>query len=242
MNLSNINFQIPKIKISIRAIAVIIGVLGLVFLYWTTQTKIPEIETETARLETANRSLEQTEQNLAKLYNNMDFYLNETKRLNEETEVVLTEFPTFMYLEDKILYAYNLLNTDLKGYNMSNFSYGPSAYMMNVMYGTNENMLELYKVTLSGRYTDLTYSQVKEVLDYGLGSSQRFVINNLTMLYNDQTGYISGQFSFTTYFIPGQSTPYEFPQEVIDGLGNSDRIDDLFGARKDPVVIDPDKL
>ena len=54
------------------------------------------------------------------------------------------------------------------------------------------------------------------------------------MSYNNKTGYLSGDFSFLTYFIPGQSTPYEFPQSVIDGLGNSDRVDNLFGARQTP--------
>jgi hypothetical protein len=64
-------------------------------------------------------------------------------------------------------------------------------------------------------------------------------MNTITMSYNEKSGYISGDFSFMTYFIPGQSTPYEFPQSVIDGLGNSDRVDDLFGARKTPANPNP---
>jgi hypothetical protein len=55
------------------------------------------------------------------------------------------------------------------------------------------------------------------------------------MTYSDKTGYLVGELDFTTYFIPGQPTPYEFPQHVVDGLGDSTRIDNLFGARTTPV-------
>jgi hypothetical protein len=226
------DIQIPTIKVSVRVVAVALAIIGLWFLFWVTGTKIPEIHADTAKIETQNKTLSKTESSLTNLYNNMSFYVDETNRLNEDTEKILTEFPTFMYLEDKILYADTLLKTDLSGYNLSQFNYGESTYIMNVLYGANQQMLELYSVGLSGKYTDLTYTQIKEILDYGLNSPQRFVINQITMGYNEKSGYISGEFTFTTYFIPGQTTPYEFPKEVIDGLGNSDRIDDLFGARQ----------
>jgi hypothetical protein len=96
--------------------------------------------------------------------------------------------------------------------------------------------MELYSVTLGGRYVDLTYKQIKEILDYGLTAPQRFVIKSVSMTYNEKSGYINGDIAFATYFIPGQTEPYVFPQEVIDGLGGSDRIDDLFGARQDPTL------
>ena len=229
MNLSNI--QIPKIKISIRVIAVVIAIIGLGFLIWASNNKIPEIETETASLETENKSLAQTEMNLSNLYNNMAFYLEETDRLNIETEEILDEFPTFMYLEDKILYADTLLKTDFATYNISSFSYGQSNYVTSVSYG-EEELMELYSVAMSGKYTDLTYTEIKDILDYGLSANQRFVITSLSAAYNEDSGYLNGNIDFKTYFIPGQTTPYEFPQSVVVGLGNSNRVDDLFGARQ----------
>jgi hypothetical protein len=232
--------QIPKIKISVRVIAVLIGILGVLFYFWSTGTKAPEIESKTHKLNVSNQSDAVIEKNLAMLNADKQFYLDETDRLFDETEQILTEFPTFMYLEDKILYADTLLKTDLNGYNLAEFSYGQSNYIMNVYYGVDDeeqnNMLELYSVSLSGKYTDLTYKQIKEILDYGLTSTQRFVVSNMTMGYNEESGYITGEFSFTTYFIPGQSTPYEFPESVVDGLGESDRIDNLFGARLEPTI------
>ena len=164
----------------------------------------------------------------------MQYYLDETDRLYDETEEILTQFPTFMYLEDKILYADTLLKTDLAGYRLEEFSYGQSTFVMNVSYGPNSSPLELYSVQLSGKYVDLTYTQIKDLLRYGKEAPQRFVLQHITMNYSTTSGYISGQFGFTTFFIPGQSTPYEFPPEVLKGLGDSDRIDDLFGAMTTP--------
>ena len=239
MNFSDLSsIQIPKIKISVRIIAVAIAIIGLIIFGWITTKKVPEIEAETARFETEIASLTTTEQNLSNLYQSMSFYLDETQRLYDETEIILDEFPTFMYLEDKILYADTILKTDLSGYNMTQFSYGQSNFVMDVTYGPEEKSLQLYSVQLGGRYEDLTYVQIKQLLDYGLNAPQRFVFDSINMSYSEKSGYISGQFAFSTYFVPGQSTPYEFPASVIEVLGNSNRIDDLFGARKTPKPID----
>lgn len=229
MNLSNI--QIPKIKLSTRMIAILLALAGL-FLFWFVSTKkVPVLQAEVEKYETENTTLAQTESNLANLYNNMSFYLAETKSLNNETEAILDEFPTFMYLEDKVLYVDNLLKNDLSGYDISEITYGTSTLVTEVSYG-NEQTLELYQVGLTAKFNNLSYVEVKELLDYGLGEvTQRFVINSINMAYNEKTGYLSGDFSFNTYFIPGQATPYEFPEEVLNALGSSTRVNDLFGTR-----------
>ena len=246
MDLANI--KIPRRLLSVRIIAVFLVIIACVFLWFSLSKKVPAIEAEITDYMNKNQSLSSTEKELSNLYQSMDFYMQETENLNKKTEEILTEFPTFMYLEDKLLYAHILLNGsldgstkgDLSGYNISDFSYGESAYVMNVKYGaTEEQMLELYSVSMSSKYLDITYKQIKEILDYGLNSSQRFVMTNLTMAYNEKTGYISGEFSFKTYFIPGQAEPYEFPQSVVDDLGDTNRVDNLFDARTTPTSVTP---
>lgn len=239
MNFSSM--QIPRIKIPIRVVAFLLAVLGAAFLYWTNGTKVPEVEKETTDLTNRNADLKQKENNLTMLYNSMPFYLEEIDRLKLEAETMLDEFPTYMYLEDKIMYSDTLLKTDLRGYNLESFNYGASSYIMSVSYGGSEdNMLDLYSVNLSGKYSDLTYKQVKELLDYGLTSSQRFVMQSIKMGYNEETGYLSGDISFSTYFISGQEEPYDFPVTVVDGMGDSNRVDDLFGARVQPQPTEPE--
>ena len=228
MRLSNL--PIPKIKIPTRVIAIFVALIGLAIIYWTAEVRVPEIEAETAKLESQTASLEQTERNLNKLYQNMDFYGNETQRLNKETEEILSVFPTFMHLEDKILYADELVSNDLADYNVRKLTYGSSSYKMSVTYDSDSSKtLDLYSIGLSGSYDDLTYQKIKELIDFGLTADQRFVLNSISINLNEKTGKLSGQFSFSTYFIPGQETPYEFPQDILDSLGSGDRVGNLFG-------------
>lgn len=237
-SLSNIQIEMPK-RIPMKLIAGIIAFAAIAFFFFINKSQVPEIEKEISKITTNIEMLEVKENNLATLYNSMEYYLDETDRLYKDTEEILTEFPTFMYLEDKILYADTLLKeTELRYYNLSGFEYGQSNYIMNATYGSEEKMLELYSVALSSKYIDITYAEAKKILNFGLTADQRFVVNQITMTYDEKTGYISGELSFTTYFVPGQTTPYEFPPEVIEGLGNSNRIDDLFGARTDRPVSD----
>lgn len=226
-------------KISMLAWGIIIIVFAILGFFHVNNTVVPEIENETAKYQRENVTLSTTADNLRTLLESKDYYEAETIRLHEEAEKVLLEYPTFMYLEDKILYADNLQHGDFDGYNVTNFAYGESRFVTSAYYGVEAsaegggNLLELHAVALSARYTDLTYKKVKYLVDYGNHSEQRFVLNNIQMSYNDKTGYISGELSFTTYFIPGQTEPYVFPQEVIDNLGKTNRIDNLFGARLD---------
>ena len=228
MNLSNL--PIPKIKIPTRVIAFIVALIGAAFIYWTMEVRVPAIDAETSKLNNEIASLVQTESNLNKLYQNMEFYGAETLRLNAETEGILSVFPSFMHLEDKILYADKMMATDLFEYNVTKMSYGASSYKMSVSYNQESNAtLDLYSIAMNGAYADLSYAKIKELIAYGVQAEQRFVLDSITINFDEKTGKLSGQFSFTTYFIPGQETPYEFPQDILDSLGSGDRVGNLFG-------------
>ena len=83
--------------------------------------------------------------------------------------------------------------------------------------------------TLYGTYKEAAYTDVKSLINYGFGSENRFVLKSITMAYDDETGYLRGDLNFTTYFMPGQPDPYKFPDEIIYELGETNRVDDLFG-------------
>ena len=167
----NMNLRIPKIKISMRIIAVLIVIATIICFFFIHKKTIPKIEQETQRFETMNTELESKLANLQELADNRDMYIEETERLNLECEEILSHFPTFMYLEDKILYVDTLLKTDLSGYGISNVTYGQSTFEISTQYlqvgKTEPTTVELYSVDLSGQYTGVTYTQVKE------GVSQR---------------------------------------------------------------------
>jgi hypothetical protein len=45
------SFQIPRFKVSIRIIAIVIAIIGLLFFWWVVGTKIPEVDAQTAQKE-----------------------------------------------------------------------------------------------------------------------------------------------------------------------------------------------
>ncbi|MBQ8624776.1 MAG: hypothetical protein IJ419_01220 [Agathobacter sp.] len=242
MNLNmNMNLKIPKIKISMRIVAVLIVIATLICFFYVHKNVIPEIEKSTQTLTSVNTELESKLANLQELADNRDMYIEETERLNLECEEILSHFPTFMYLEDKILYVDTLLKTDLSGYGISDVIYGQSAFELSTQYlqvgKTEPTTVELYSVALNGSYTGVTYKQVKELLNYAPTAHQRLIFNTLNVSYNEQDGYLAGQFSMTTYFIPGQPTPYQFPDSIIESLDidTSNRIDDLFNSNDVPI-------
>ena len=240
MNL-NMNLKIPKIKISMRIVAILIVIATIVCFFHVNKNTIPEIEKEAQRFESMSKELESKLANLQELADNRDMYLEETERLNLECEELLTHFPTFMYLEDKILYVDTLLKTDLSGYGISNVTYGQSNFELSTQYlkagETEPTTVELYSVSLSGSFSQVTYGQAKELINYAPSAHQRLVVNSMDISYNEQDGYLSGQFAMTTYFIPGQSTPYQFPDSIIESLDidTSNRIDDLFNSNDVPI-------
>ena len=237
----NMNFRIPKIKISLRIVAILIVIASLVLFFYMTKSVVPEIDKETQRLNALNTELDSKLERLQELADNRDYYLEETERLNLECEEILTHFPTFMYLEDKILYVDTLLKTDLSGYGISDVTYGQSKFELSTQYlkvgNTEPTTVELYSVSLSGAYSGVTYKQVKELLNYAPTAYQRLIFETINISYNEQDGYLAGQFSMVTYFIPGQPTPYEFPDSIVESLDieNSNRIDDLFNANDVPI-------
>ena len=139
--------SINNIKFSLRWIGILLiaGAIGLTF--FVLGQKVPEIDSKISAVKAETDSLKQTEDNLSNLLANMEKYRLETQQKEELTEEILDEFPTFMYLEDKILFVDNLLNdkNGLGNYTIEDFNYGSSNYVTSVQVSENVT-LELYSV------------------------------------------------------------------------------------------------
>lgn len=227
INLNNLKFSFRWVGIILIAAA-----LGIAFMIMG--KKVPEIQNKTSAITAEITSLKTTEDNLATLLDDQEQYRRDTAEKEANVKVILEEFPTFMYLEDKILFADQLLNdkNGLGNYTIKDFSYGQSNYVTSVAVSENVT-LELYSVGLSGRYQEATYLDVKSLINYGFGSENRFVLKAITIGYDEETGYLSGDLTFNTYFMPGQPDPYAFPTDILAELGDTNRKDDLFGSRND---------
>lgn len=221
--------NIPKKFIGI-ACAAIGGLVG----FYMLPNKAAETEAATNKLVSENKQLTDTEANLVNLQNNAAQFAADTEAFNKESRQILEEFPTFMFLEDKVLYADHMQKDEMAHFNLVEFHYGKSDYVMSTSY-SDSSLMELYSVSCVAEFENLTYPQVKELINFGKSenSSQRFVLSNIEFAYSEETGYLVGEFSFKTYFIAGQEDPYVFDPEILELIGTDRRIDDLFGARMD---------
>lgn len=220
---------IPKKFIGI-AFAAIGGFVGFYFL----PQKAADKEAETNSLVAQSKELKAVEDNLVNLQNNAAQFAADTEAFNKESAEILTAFPTFMFLEDKILYADGVQKEEMPEYNLQEFRYGSSEYVMSTSY-SEDSLMELYSVSCAASFTDLTYPQLKELINFGKSdrTSQRFVLKAIEARFDEETGFLRGEFTYYTYFIAGQEKPYIFDPEILELIGEDRRIDDLFGARAD---------
>lgn len=228
LELNNGQIQIPK-----KVFGIAFAIAGIGFGYWASQVQATAINQDTSSLVSQNKELTETESNLVSLQNNSAQYVQDTEQFNKESEEILKEFPTFMFLEDKILYADELRQDEMSQFNLTELTYGNSNFVMSTSYD-DTSLMELYSVGCSAKFEGLTYPQVKELINFGKTDkvSQRFVLNNIDMNYNEDTGYLNGEFSFNTYFVAGQNEPYVFDSAILELIGEERRVDDLFGTRE----------
>lgn len=220
-----------------KVIGIIFGAMGLGYCYYAMQEQAATLKSQTMSIQNHISELKDTESKLTALSNNQAKYKEDTIALTEEAEQILNEFPTFMFLEDKILYADYLQNEELREYNVEETAYGDSKFVMSASYDES-SLLELYSIGYSSKYNGLNYPKVKELIQHGLRDNlrNRFVLNAISISYSEETGRLNGEMSYSTYFIAGQNDPYEFSPELIKELtfrNPSDKKNplDLFGAR-----------
>lgn len=229
--------SLPKIKVSSRVVSIIVIILSALVFYWMYSTKLPEIKNETEKIKSENIPLAATEQNLNKMYANMVFYQNETTRCNNEYENAISQFPPYMYLEDKVHFVNQLRNGDFSGYGaLDELTYGESSFVSSgageggeVVSEEGGSQLELYAVPISGKFVNISYSNLKRFMTYGLTSNRRFVLENITIHQNEDTAELTCDFTFKTFFLSGQDRPYEYS----GSSGNSGNVDNSF--LQDPV-------
>ena len=229
--------MVLEINIPKKIFGICFAAIGAIVGFYMLPNKATEKETETNKLMSATKELEEKEKQLVDLQMRQTEFEEMTAEYDAEAKRILEEFPVFMFLEDKVLYADEMTKREMAEFHLTEFAYGKSDYVMSTSY-SEDSLMELYEVICSGEFAGLTYEQVKELILFGQSdkSSQRFVLSNLEVVFDEETGYIMGEFRYSTYFVSGQrDRVYQFSPVVLEMLGTERRIDDLFGARTAPM-------
>lgn len=228
--------MILEINIPKKIFGICFAAVGALVGFYMLPNKATEKETETNKLASITKELEEKEKQLVDLQERKTEFEAMTAEYNEEANQILEEFPVFMFLEDKILYADEVAQREMAEFHLTELTYGKSDYVMSTSY-SEDSLMELYEVVCAAEFEGLTYPQLKELILFGQSekSSQRFVLSMLEVRFDEETGYIDGEFRYSTYFVSGQKDRvYQFDPAVLELLGTDRRIDDLFGARSGP--------
>lgn len=234
--------MVCELNVPKKVFGIFFAAIGALVGFYFLPNKATETDTQTNKLMSANKELQEKQDQLVELQSKKTEFEALTAAYRDEAEAILLEFPTFMFLEDKVLYADEMTKNEMSKYHLVEFSYGKSDYVMSTSY-SEDSLMELYSVKCNAQFEGLTYPQLKELILFGQSeeNSQRFVLSNLETRFDEESGYLNGEFSFATYFIAGQrDRAYEFDQTILELLGVDRRIDDLFGARTDPYEEEAD--
>lgn len=223
-----------EITIPKKVFGIIFAAIGAGVGFYLLPQQANTTQAATNTLLSENKELNATKDNLVNLQNNSAQYAADTEAFNKESEEILKAFPVFMFLEDKILYADKVAKEDMAEYQLQEFRYGASEYVMSTSY-SDSSLMELYSVSCSAEFSGLTYPQMKEIINFGQSDkpSQRFVLKSIEVRFDEETGFLKGEFAYYTYFIAGQEKPYVFDPAILELIGTDRRIDDLFGARSE---------
>lgn len=228
----------------------VLGILVAVATYFFVFKKFNEMN-ETLQVE--NRALKEEVEYLQKLMNDREFYIAETDRMGLEMEEMKAQFPSELYPEDEIYYAYN---SETK-YDVATKSMAlPEAVEISVAQpvsnaaepevvddGSGAETVEgeavaesvedtaparpsitLFKSAVTFDF-QITYDATKDWIKEILADKEnKKAIESVSLSYDKTTGNIKGKMVVNMFSLTGTERTYEAPSIPGIGVGT----DDLF--------------
>jgi hypothetical protein len=204
-------------KLIIALIGVLAAVLSYFFVFKPMSEKNQALENENIQLSSrlADLRMKQTKE---------EDYVNETERMNQEVAQILTEFPSYLQIENGIMDVVAL--EDRTGVDIPSVTIADpvaievastAAQTAETTDGqTTDQTAEssaasqylLYDVNTNLSYT-ATYTGMKEMVDMVATAQDKRSVSTFSATFDNATGEITGALSFESYFIFGQEKDYE---------------------------------
>ena len=237
-----------KIKITNREKNLLLILLGLVFVVVSYSFGYQTLSTETEDLKKQNIALESQIKALETIAVSKDQYVADTDDMQETMVNMIEKFPADMISEDAILYVKNLeqmtgsyVNTVtipgkeyieisapqevdvLKSIDDVTGVVAAYGYVDDGSIPNTDNML-LAKVESDVSYS-VTYEGLKEIIKDIVGHESRKSLDNVSLVFNENTGNLSGSMTINYFTLSG--TGKEYKQPTVTGLTHG--IDCIFG-------------
>lgn len=234
-------------KTDINLLIMLIGVLIAVAAYFLVYS---EYKAQTATIESENAVLATEVDELQKLADNKQMYIDETARMNEEMTEIMGRFPAGVLPEDVLMYAYTLENTQSviftslaidqkqlvnvataatpvteEGSDAVDTESGDAV----VASGGLKETVFLYTTPVDYGFIS-TYRSIKDIMQGIVQGQDRMNIESLTLSYDGEFGCIKGTINTNIYTMDGTGKYYEL--QDISGIQLG--VDDLF--KSNPVL------
>lgn len=234
-------------KTDINLLIMLLGVLIAVAAYFLVYSEYNE---KTATIESENAVLATEVDELQKLADNKQMYIDETARMNTEMTDIMARFPAGVLPEDVLMYAYTLENTQSVIFTSlaidqkqmvnvaveaapvteeSSDSVDAEGNDAVVATGGLKETVFLYATPVDYGFIS-TYRSIKDIMKGIVQGQDRMNIESLTLSFDGEYGCIKGTINTNIYTMDGTGKYYEL--QDISGIQLG--VDDLF--KSNPVL------
>lgn len=244
-------------KSEINILIMLIGILLAVLSYFVVYSKFTEkrdtLVAENAKLQSEVDALQQ-------LADNKQFYIDETNRMDNEIQDILSGFPGEVRAEDHVMYTAGfeamfpdtiwVKGLDIGDTELVHIATAEQAAPVNdavvedtgdgtandavVASGGLKDTVFLYSSPFKMSYK-ITYRSFKDVVQLILQSDERMSIQKISLGYDGESGCLAGSLEATVYTVTG--TDYIYKELDIPGVRTG--VADIFKAG---TVLDLDRL
>lgn len=234
-----------KIKKSeVNILIMLIGILLAVLAYFVVYSSFTE---KKDILAAENATLQSEVEELQKLADNKQFYIDETNRMDNEIQDILSGFPGEIRQEDQVMYAAGFESMYSNTIWVNGLSIDDTQLVQvaapEAAAPANDEVVEdtgdgaandavvatgglkdtvfLYSSPFTLDYK-ITYRSFKDVVRLILESDERMSIQNINLSYDSESGCLTGSLDATMYTVSG--TDYIYKELDIPGvrMGTSD--------------------
>jgi len=200
----------------------VFALLIFVLVYVLVFNKLNE---KTTQLEAENRTLQTMIDKLNELYEEREFYQQETVRFKQESTEIKNKYPAEIYNADKVLYVKSI--EERYDWYINYLGIGqvetveatyPEAEQISVddqLAGrttanapANPNGIYLYRHGINTNF-EASYGNVKNALRNIVGDARPKEIHTLSLSFNEDTGKLSGSMDASMYSMTGTDVQYQ---------------------------------